>query len=478
MEHNHTTLVWFRNDLRIDDHQALHYASRRGRVVPVYIRLPDDSSQTTTIGGASKWWLHHSLESLARDLKTLGSPLILRIGAPAHVLTQLCTEVGATRVAIHESLDPRHATQDDAIEIELNRVGIEVVRFAPNLLWPIGSVLSNAAKPYQVFTHFWNRGRQTVDVEQPIESPKELRPPHKAPSSVTLKTLDLNANASWASGFGSRWEPGESGATNAFNEFCNQRIQSYHTDRDRLDIPGWSALSAPLHFGELSVRRIWYALTAKLDWDTHLGTAAFLRQLGWRDFAIHLLNQFPHTSTEPLREQFDLFPWVSSPDHLRRWQQGMTGFPVVDAAMRNLWTQGWMPNRARMIVASFLCKDLLISWTEGAAWFMDTLVDADLANNTLGWQWTAGCGADASPFFRVFNPVTQGQKFDPDGEYIRTWVPELAKLSSKDIHAPWDAHDETLCAAGVTLGKDYPHPIVDHAQARLDALSAYATITK
>ncbi len=471
-----TTIVWYRLDLRTDDHLALDYAAQRGRVVPAYIAEDHQESgslqlQTFQMGGASKWWLHHSLLALSESLKELGSPLVLRGGDPVRELIKLCKECGADQVALHESTDPATQEFDDQLEIELEEAGIELVRFSADVLWPVGTVLTGAAKPYQVFTPFWNRA-VTIQVDDPIPSPESLQSPAKAPRTLDIDSLKLLHRVDWAAGFRERWEPGEHNAQESFQSFIDDMVDEYDQTRNQLSTQGWSQLSPCIHFGELSVRRMWHTLTGSGDWEKNAGVSAYLRQLGWHDFAIHLLNHFPYTVDAPFRSQFEKFPWVTNDEHFTKWKQGMTGYPIVDAAMRNLWAEGWMPNRARMIVASFLCKDLLISWESGAEWFWDTLVDADLANNILGWQWTAGCGADAAPYFRVFNPVSQGEKFDPKGEYVRRWVPELAKLPDSIIHSPWEAPPLTLLEAGVTLGDDYPHPIVDHSKARLKALAA------
>lgn len=484
MVQDSTTVVWFRLDLRTDDHQPLVHAAKRGRVVPVYILdisgEPGSGlghSPPQMIGKASQWWLHHSLHALSESLEKLGSLLHFRIGDPLSELRKLCDEVGANQVAIHESTDPISQSIEDTLDDQLDASGIELVRFSPNLLWPVGSVLSDSAKPYQVFTPFWNKASQ-LKVEEPICRPIKLRPPLKSPSGISLGQLKLLDSVDWSAGIHDRWSPGETNAKESFHEFVTNRVDDYHLNRDQLNQPGWSALSAPIHFGELSIRRIWHLLMDTPNWDQNPGVSAYRRQLGWHDFAIHLLNHFPHTVNHPFRHQFERFPWVTNDEHFSKWKKGMTGYPVVDAAMRNLWAEGWMPNRARMIVASFLCKHLLISWKEGANWFWDTLIDADLANNIFGWQWTAGCGADAAPYFRIFNPITQGKKFDPKGEYVRKWVPELARLSQQDIHTPWDANEQTLRDAGVTLGLQYPAPIVDHTRARIAALDAYASISR
>jgi deoxyribodipyrimidine photo-lyase len=286
----------------------------------------------------------------------------------------------------------------------------------------------------------------------------------------------------WAAGLRAAWTPGEAGAKDALARFLLEALPDYAEARDRMGVAGTSRLSPHLHFGEVSPRQIWHAAAA-LQWQggkggTARGAEKFVAEVGWREFAHHLLVHFPHTPDAPLRGEFARFPWREDPAARRAWQRGRTGYPVVDAAMRELWTTGWMHNRARMIVASFLVKDLLLPWQDGARWFWDTLVDADLASNTLGWQWTAGCGADAAPYFRVFNPVSQGTKFDGNGAYVRRWVPELARLPDGALHAPWDASPAELRAAGVSLGRDYPACIVDHAEARERALAALASLKR
>lgn len=471
-----TTIVWFRFDLRIDDHRPLLHAAERGHVVPVFI-LDDSTSEphARPLGGASKWWLHHSLSALSDSLDNLGSPLVLCSGDPIKILTELCETIGADQVAVHHAIEPAQDAGDDRIDEALRTKGIELVRFAPDLLWSVGSIMTGDANPYKVFTPFWKQAIKNP-VDEPVDAPKKLRPPNDSPSSDALESLNLIDPIGWDDGIAQRWTPGESSALKSFAQFRKKLINTYHDTRNQLDEPGWSALSPHLHFGEISPRRIWGTLTTNHDLESEPGPAAFSRQLVWRDFACHLLNHFPETPNTPFRDQFKKFPWESNADHLKQWQHGTTGYPIVDAAMRQLWVEGWIPNRVRMVVASFLCKHLLISWKEGEAWFWDTLVDADLPNNVFGWQWTAGCGADAAPYFRIFNPMTQGKKFDPDGDYIRRWIPELAKLESPSIHEPWDAKPLELRNAGITLGEDYPLPIVDHSTARTKALDAYGQV--
>lgn len=469
------TIVWFRRDLRLDDQPALADAARRGPVVPVYIHQ-EDELPGWALGGASRWWLHHSLTALAEALDRLGSPLVIRSGDPESNLLEIARASGADRVHFAEALEPDTQERDEGVEHTLNQGGIETERYPANLLWPIGSVLTKAGGPSQVFSPFWRAGLATGAPPKPVSAPTNLTPPGVGPRSLEVADLELLPKIRWDKQMRSRWTPGEAGARAALKAFVRDRLEDYHEGRDRLDLPGWSAMSPFIHFGEVSVRRLWHTIADTPSWDSDASREHYLREVGWREFAHHLLNHFPHTPTKPLRESFGKFPWSNDAGRLKAWQRGMTGYPVVDAAMRNLWAEGWMPNRARMIVASFLCKDLLIPWQRGAEWFWDTLVDADLASNTLGWQWTAGCGADAAPYFRVFNPVSQGEKFDPEGDYVRRWVPELARLDKRVIHKPWEAEPLELSVAGVTLGEDYPYPIVDHAKARDAALAAFERI--
>lgn len=427
------------------------------------------------MGAASKWWLHYSLNALSVSLSDLGSPLVLRSGDPSEVLKELCKTTGADRVVIHQAIDPVTDEADDQIQHALDSACIELVRFQPDLLWTIGSVMTGDDSPYKVFTPFWKQAIQHP-VAEPADPPKKLTPPKCPQDSDDLESFNLIDPIGWDQGISERWTPGQTIAQKTFKAFRKNLIYDYHNTRNQLDEPGWSALSPHLHFGEISPRRMWSTLNTKHDLSNEKGAAAYSRQLVWREFSGHLLNHFPETPSEPFREQFKNFPWATNEEHLKRWQQGMTGYPIVDAAMRQLWIQGWMPNRVRMVVASFLCKHLLISWQEGEAWFWDTLVDADLPNNVFGWQWTAGCGADAAPYFRIFNPMTQGKKFDPDGDYVRRWIPELAKLSARSIHEPWETPPLELLEANITLGEDYPFPIVDHSTARKKALDAYEQV--
>jgi deoxyribodipyrimidine photo-lyase len=342
------------------------------------------------------------------------------------------------------------------------------------LLFEPWAVRTQQDEPYRVFSPFWKACLARPQPEPPGPAPGEISGPERWPATLRLDELGLEPSVDWAGGLRLNWRPGEAGAVDELSRFL-EVLEGYPTKRDRPDMVGTSRLSPHLHFGEVSPRQIWSAVSG--TWRGHPAAAqSFLREFGWREFAHHLLWYFPHTPEQPLRERFADFPWRADAERLRRWQRGRTGYPIVDAGMRQLWQTGWMHNRVRMITASFLVKHLLISWREGASWFWDTLVDADLANNTLGWQWTAGCGADAAPYFRIFNPVSQGERFDPDGHYVRRWVPELGTLPRAWIHKPWEAPAHVLAAAGVAPGGNYPRPVVTHREARARALGAFELV--
>ena len=356
--------------------------------------------------------------------------------------------------------------------------GLEAESFNAALLHEPWTIQNQSGKPFQVFTPFWRHCLTKPDPAEPLPAPKQLAPPAHWPESLAPAELQLEPRLKWAEGFHAVWQPGEAGAAKALKHFLAGAFDNYSDQRNRPDAAGTSRLSPYLHFGEISPRQVWHGLKAMASQRglavAHWRGSQFLTEVGWREFAHHLLYHFPHTPTEPLRVDFKQFPWRKNAAWLKAWQRGCTGFPIVDAGMRELWATGWMHNRVRMIVASFLVKDLLIDWQEGARWFWDTLVDADLSQNTLGWQWTAGCGADAAPYFRVFNPTTQGEKFDPNGAYVRRWCPELANLPANWIHQPDKAPATVLRAAGLELGRNYPYNIVSHAIAREEALAAFA----
>lgn len=472
-----TCIVWFRQDLRVADNPALEAAARRrGPVVPVFVWSPEGEGEWP-LGGAARWWLHRSLRTLDARLRKLGAGLVIRNGDAALELRKLAKETAADVVHSSRRYEPSARDTDARVACELSRDGVRLESFSGSLLFDPEEVHTQAGKPMQVFTPFWKKC-QSMSVPEDLTEPDAIQPINPAPQSLNIEQLELLPRIDWAAGLRDTWQPGEDRAIQRLRQFLDHAAAKYQHGRDRPDSEGTSRLSPHLQFGEISPRQVWHAVSRWAKGRRERAAEPFLRQLAWREFAHHLLVHFPHTTDEPLRDAFTRFPWMDDESRLRAWQRGATGYPLIDAGMRQLWHTGWMHNRVRMAAASFLTKHLLVSWTHGARWFWDTLVDACLANNTLGWQWTAGCGADAAPYFRIFNPVLQGQKFDPEGDYVRRWVPELACLPAKWIHQPFDAPRAVLDAAGVTLGEDYPNPIVVHKEARERALAAYQQIKR
>ena len=472
-----STIVWFRRDLRLADNEALSAAIRRGgSIIPLFIHSPEEEGEWA-LGGASRYWLHHSLEALTLALKGCGSELIIRQGKSQEVLSQILKETGGGALYWNRVYDPLLIARDAEIKQYFKSLGIVVESFNSALLCEPWEIKNSTGKGYEVFTPFWRQLQKSYNHHSPLPAPEQIPGPSVMPRGELLNQLKLLPKLDWAQGIGERWTISESGAANELRLFLSTTINIYKERRDFPADTGTSRLSPYLHFGEIGPRQIWDAVVRSLS--EKKGTfpeaaEGFLRQIAWREFAHHLLYHFPNTPTEPLRTKFAKFPWRKRKSALKSWQRGLTGYPIVDAGMRELWQTGWMHNRVRMIVGSFLVKDLLIPWQEGARWFWDTLVDANLANNTLGWQWIAGCGADAAPYFRIFNPVKQGEKFDPKGVYIRRYIPELADMPDSWIHKPWLAPAEVLHGAGVILGSTYPQPIVDHGEARDLALQALA----
>lgn len=467
------TLLWFRRDLRLTDNPALVRAMSTGAVIPVYIHAPEEDGDWRP-GTASRWWLHRSLTALRQDLERRGSTLVIRHGPTLPCLQALLTETGAGHVCWNRLHEPAAAARDRAVENALQARGIAVAQFEATLLHAPGSVLTRGGDPYRVFTPFW-RACRAMEAPFGVEpAPERIPAPRMMPPGLRPDALDLLPQRDLQVSLAGHWQPGEAHALACLQHFLEGTAAEYDALRDCIGPDTTSRLSPYLHFGEIGPRQVLAACRAAGPGGA---TDGFLRQLGWREFAHHLLYHFPHTPTCPLDGRFDAFPWARpEPRILQAWQQGMTGVPLVDAAMRSLRESGWMHNRARMVVASLLTKNLGIHWLEGARWFWDTLVDADLANNTLGWQWTAGCGADAAPYFRVFNPVLQGERFDSGGAYVRNWVPELAKVPARYIHRPWEAPPRVLEAAGVRLGNTYPRPAVDLSRSRRQALDRWAVI--
>lgn len=472
-------IVWFRRELRLSDHEALVAAAQSGApVLPLYI-LDDDTPGNHRMGGASRWWLHQSLKALDASLAAHGGSLILRKGAAPKIIAALLDETRACAIHATQNYQPADAKNEEAIAATCAEKGVAFHLHAGRLLFSPTAIVTKDGGPYRVFTPFW---KACLAAPEP-GTPRRM-PSFKAFAASRTETLDsfklLSTKPDWAGGLRAAWSPGEQHAQTHLAQFIENGLKDYADKRDDLDGDPTSRLSPHLHFGEISPAQIWHAVrhADSAQPGLHKGSGSYLRELGWRDFSYHLLHRFPGLPEDPLRSEFSRFPWRTDVSALKAWQSGATGYPVVDAAMRQLWQTGWMPGRARMIVASFLIKHLLIPWQEGEAWFWDTLVDADLANNAASWQWVAGCGADAAPYFRIFNPVLQAQKFDPGGDYVRRWVPELAGLSTADIHTPWRVPDMILAQAGVQLGGNYPAPIVDHGAARIRALKAFETIKR
>ncbi len=464
-------VVWFRLDLRLADNPALAAAIETClSVIPLFIWAPGEEDPWPP-GAASRWWLHHSLLELEHALATRGGKLILRRGPTAEVLLAVAAESGAKTVFWNRRYEPAAIACDRKLKTLLRQRGLTAESFPGNLLFEPWTIRNSSGDPFRVYTAFWRACQSEPDPPPPKPAPKQIPPPAQWPASLAVSDFGLQPKIDWAGGIRHAWRPGESGAAEQLKIFLKSALEAYPAIRDRPDRPGTSRLSPHLHFGEISPRQIWHAVDRS-------SAEAYRREMVWREFAYYLLFHFPKTPQEPLRPEFRSFPWHNSVRDRKAWEQGKTGYPLVDAGMRELWRTGWMHNRLRMVVASFLVKDLLIRWQEGAAWFWDTLVDADLANNTLGWQWSAGCGADAAPYFRIFNPVIQGKRFDPDGEYVRRWVPELAKLPNTWIHQPWNAPAKSLLDAGIELGKAYPLPVIDHQTARKRALAAFASIRR
>jgi deoxyribodipyrimidine photo-lyase len=473
-----STLIWFRLDLRLADNPALLAAVDRGKpLIPVFIWSPDDEKPWPP-GAASRWWLHQSLARLQADLAKRGSRLILRSGPVEATLERLLHETQAGAIFWNRRYEPSVIERDRKLKESLRHSGYVVGSFNSSLLFEPWTIKNQSGKPFRVFTPFWNHCLRQLSTPSPRKDPHQLPTPDHWPQSEPLEALRLEPSIDWAGGLRETWQPGETGAKQRLAGFLRYGLSAYTGERDRPDHSGTAMLSPHLHFGEISPTQILHAVqtieTAKQS-QPSAASNPFLRQLAWREFAHHLLYHFPETQTKPLRPEYAGFPFRTAPRDYAAWCRGQTGYPLVDAGMRQLWHWGWMHNRVRMVVASFLVKHLLIGWEEGAAWFWDTLVDADLANNTLGWQWAAGCGADAAPYFRIFNPVSQGTKFDPEGDYVRRWVPELAEVSSSSIHQPWD-RSKTTRQRVTQSGKSYPAAIVSHMAARKRALEAWATI--
>lgn len=465
------TILWFRKDLRLGDNSALKAAIKVGApVIPLFIWSSDESGAWAP-GAASKWWLYQALKSLSKSFKEVGGELVLREGDSLGQLRDIIEKTGAKRVYWNRRYESPHRELDASIKRQLREDEIEVESFNSSLLNEPHTAATGGGNPYKVYTPYWKKVKDRAIepiAESNIDSLKFADP---SPETLTLKSLCLLPKEQWHHKFDPHWEVSEVAAQERLGKFLNQPVEGYNQARDIPSEDGTSSLSPYLHWGLIGPRQIMHALKAKHDLGKE-GPEVYAKEIYWREFAYNVLYHFPKTPDAPLHAKYADFPWEPDANALKRWQRGQTGYPIVDAGMRQLYATGWMHNRVRMVVSSLLVKHLLQDWREGASWFWDTLVDADLASNTLGWQWSAGCGADAAPYFRVFNPITQGKKFDAEGDYVRKWVPEIDKLPNKFIHEPWEAPVGILEYAGVELGKDYPKPIIDHKEGRERALAA------
>ncbi len=476
MSDNDAALLLFRDDLRLSDHPALTAAVQAGhRLTCAFILDPEAPYPP---GGARKWWLHHALAALSEQVADHGGQLVLRHGTSFDELTRLRDETGAKHIYWSRRYTPHEVSADTTLKADLTAQGCTVHSHPGRYLLEPWRVTTKSGTPFKVFSPFWRACREKIratGLGEPLPTPKKINFGAHLPS-VPLDEVDLLPTApNWAKGFEPLWQPGEAGAWARLDAFLEEGAQGYAKGRDFPAEPHTSRLSPYLQSGNISPREVW----AALDRAEHLGQMSgrdaekFRAELGWRDFAAYLLFHNRDFEDCEFQPKFRDFPWRYDKDDLTAWQKGQTGYPIVDAGMRELWQTGYMHNRVRMVVASFLVKHLRIDWRAGRDWFWDTLVDGDLASNAASWQWVAGCGADAAPYFRVFNPMTQAEKFDPNGDYIRKYVPEIAGLPDKYLAAPWTAPDDVLEDAGVVLGDTYPAPMVDHATARKAALDAF-----
>lgn len=476
-------LIWFRDDLRLSDNPALRAAIDHGPLICLYIL--DTSPERRPLGGAARWWLSRSLTALSAAIAAKGGELLVLSGDPAELLPDLVERTGTGYVAWNRRYDSAAIALDKALRATLSAAGIAVESFNANLLNEPWQVTTKADGPFKVFTPYWRAVRAGSEPQAPLATPAKLSKA-KLPAALrdqlrTVADLGLEPRfPDWAGGLREAWTPGADGALERLGAFLGETLAGYREARDLPDRLSTSRLSPHLRFGEISPRQIWHATKAALEAGDTPGSSAdvekFFSEIGWREFSYHLLFHNPDLASVNFDRRFDAMSWETDETGLKAWQKALTGYPIVDAGLRELWQTGWMHNRVRMITASFLIKHLLTDWRAGEAWFWDTLVDADPANNPASWQWVAGSGADAAPYFRVFNPVTQGEKFDPKGAYVRRFVPELAELDDKLIHRPWEAPAGVLKRAGIVLGRDYPKPLIALDFGRRRALDAFAAL--
>ena len=461
---------WFRQDLRITDNPSLETAAEFDAVLPIYI-LDDENSQEFKMGSASRWWLHNSLQSLN---ESLDGKLSIYSQNPKIVIQELLEKYEVKAVFWNRCYEPWRIDRDIDIKAYLDDKNIENKSFNSHLLWEPWEISKDDGTPYRVFTPYYKKG--CLNAEEPRLPSKNLKIDtiFYDQDCEQIDTLDLLPRINWYSQIQEAWKPGEEGAQKRLDQFLEEGLLDYKEGRNFPFKENVSRLSPHLHFGEISPNEVWYqAKTKESVSGIQKSLEHFLSELGWREFSYYLLYHFPSLPKQNFQPKFNKFPWIKNESFLESWQKGETGYPIVDAGMRELWQTGYMHNRLRMVVGSFLVKNLLIDWREGEDWFWDCLVDADLASNSAGWQWVAGSGADAAPYFRIFNPVTQGLKFDPEGEYTKKYVPELKLLPNKFLFSPWEAPKEILEKAGIELGKDYPEPIVDLKYSRELALEAF-----
>ncbi len=476
-------LLWFRDDLRLSDNPALRAAIEHGPLICLYIL--DTSTERRPLGGAARWWLSRSLQALSDAIAAKGGELLILRGDPAELLPRIVREADIGYLAWSRRYDGAAIALDKALKAELAEAGVTVESFNANLLNEPWQVKTKADRPFKVFTPYWRAVRESGEPSAPLAAPARLSkatlPAALREQALTVAGLALEPTApDWAGGLREAWTPGEAGAQERLATFLDDALAGYREARDLPDRLSTSRLSPHLRFGEISPRQIWHATRAALESGDTPGSAAdvekFFSELGWREFSYHLLFHNPDLASVNYDRRFDAMSWETDQAGLTAWQKGLTGYPIVDAGLRELWQTGWMHNRVRMITASFLIKHLLTDWRAGEAWFWDTLVDADPANNAASWQWVAGSGADAAPYFRVFNPVTQGEKFDPKGSYVRRFIPELAELGDKFVHRPWEAPAGELKTNGIVLGRNYPKPIIALDFGRRRALDAFAAL--
>jgi len=469
---NKLSIHWFRKDLRLADNPSLHFAAQNGAVTPIFILDTVNNAQKEfNLGEASAWWLNHSLNSLNESLE---NKINCFSGDPIDIIKELISKHDIESFSWNRCYSPWEIERDTKIKSLLKENDIEVKTFNGSLLWEPWEILKDDNTPYKVFSPFYKKGCLVRHAgPRGVISKNDYSFSDKLDSSGDITSLNLLPKHHWKDKFDQHWNIGEESAMKKYIHFRDNGLKGYKEGRNFPAKENVSVLSPHLHFGEISPHQIWFDNKSAYP---EKDVAHFHSELGWREFSYYLIYHFPFMCTENLNKRFDKFPWSQNDEFLSAWQKGSTGYPIVDAGMRQLWETGYMHNRVRMIVASFLVKNLLIDWRVGMEWFNDCLCDADLANNTASWQWTAGSGADAAPYFRIFNPILQGKKFDPDGEYTKRFVPELKNLPSKFLFAPWEADISVFEEAGIDYGKDYPKPIVSIEESRDIALKAYDKI--